>query len=328
MAKVTLRLATAGALLLAACGRGLPYQVPAALSTPNPGPSYPAVSGISYAPSPSPTPPRPTPPATGSVLIGTLGAGQLVAPRGLAFAGGTLFVADQDHQGLLGTYGAVEQFDPGQGHRLASYFSRSATQSLPADITGVGVSTVSVGAGEGVSLVYPITPWAVFGFGDGPQFPLDFGRPFVPGGQAIAISGNDAWVAGSTEVRAFHLPDWLPDVSLATNEIPMPGARSVTVDAQGTPWIVADGAVFDGTTAFAASGSVAVDPRAVAYDPTTGTILVLDADRVLRYQTSGEFVGSFGKGCLENPVGMAVGDDGSVYVSDATERRVFRFAPP
>ncbi len=320
--------AVATGIVLAACGGGQPYQVPPVALLPTPTPTYPVTTGASYLASPSPTPPRPTPPATGSILIDTLGAGQLVAPRGVAFAGGSLFVADQDHQGLLGTYGSVLRFDPDHGQRQGVYFSRSATESLPADLTGVAVATVSVGSGETASLLYPISPWAVFGFGASTEFPLNFGNPLTLGGQDIAIAGDVAWVAEARTVRAFHLPDWWPDDTLPVNEIPIANARGIGIDGQGTPWIVADGKVFDGTTPFAASGSVPVDPRDVAFDPTTGTILVLDSDRVRRYLPDGTFVGAFGQGYLQDPVSLAVGDEGSVYISDAAESVVFRFAPP
>ncbi len=323
-----LMMTVAAGVLLVACGRGEPYQVPPVSLLPTPTPTYPATTDTSYLASPSPAPPRPTPPATGSVLIDTLGAGQLVAPRGVAFAGGSLFVADQDHQGLLGTYGAVLRFDPDHGLQQGVYCSRSATQSLPADLAGVAVATVSVGPGEAASLVYPISPWAVFGFGATTEFPLNYGNPLTLGGQAVAIAGDVAWVAEASEVRAFHLPDWWPDAALPVNQIAIPDARAIGIDDQGTPWIVANGQVFDGATPFAASGSVPIDPRDVAYDPTTGTILVLDSDRVLRYLADGTFVGSFGQGHLQDPVSLAVGDDGSVYISDAGERVVFRFAPP
>ncbi|MBU6428755.1 MAG: hypothetical protein KGR26_07095 [Cyanobacteria bacterium REEB65] len=332
------------ALWLSACGVGMPGATPSASPTLAGSLSGTALGSSTYSaagtstdpssgamdptPSPGPAMVRPTPPATGSVLISSLGAGQLVSPQGIAFAGGSLFVADRDHRGLLGNYGAVLRLDPAAGQRQGVYFLRSASESVPVDITGVGVATVSVGSQEAASLVYPVSPWAVFGFGAPTEFPLNFGRPFVPGGQAIAISGNDAWVAEDQQVRAFHLPDWLPEIALPVNQIFVSGARGLGVDNQGTPWIVANGRIYDGTVPFAETQVVPRDPRSVAYDSTTGTILVLDSDRVLRYNLDGTYVGAFGQGELHDPVGLAVGDDGCVYVSDTAERVVFRFAPP
>lgn len=86
---------------------------------------------------------------------------------------------------------------------------------------------------------------------------------------------------------------------------------------------------------FGSSGSGAgqlLNPRGIAYNPTTGKIYVADAgnDRINRYNGIGTFElswGSTGDSDLEldTPVGIDIDDSGAVYVVDSGNHRIVKF---
>ncbi|MBM3274278.1 MAG: hypothetical protein FJZ00_03940 [Candidatus Sericytochromatia bacterium] len=328
------------ALALLACGRvdQLPDYAtavvvsppPAYVPTPGPLPSQTPYAGPTATPSPTPKAP-PRPPATGSVFLGTVGSSDLhndlTDPRGLAFAGGSLFVADANRRGLLGAYGAVVEFDPQTGKRLATYTARTSSTSLPVDVSAVAVSTRSATADVEPEFVFAASPWAVFGHVAGKGWPLNLGAPYAPGGVDVALAGKRAWVAERNVVRAYTVMGWLPD-DYAAPEIPVAGIRGIGLDETGKPWIAAAGAIFQGSEKWTATASAPVDPRDVAIDLVRGDVVVLDRERILRYSRDGQFLGAAGEGRLKDSRSLAIGDDGSLYVSDGSTRRVYRFAPP
>jgi DNA-binding beta-propeller fold protein YncE len=63
-----------------------------------------------------------------------------------------------------------------------------------------------------------------------------------------------------------------------------------------------------------------------------GLVYACDAFQVVVFTTQGDFVRQFGRpgtepGSLDHPNGIAVGDDGTVYVSDSNHARVTAFTP-
>lgn len=367
------------AVLLIACGRvdAIPNYNIVELLTPPPrqdvypttDPSWTPMPGPTATPSPTPRP-LPSVPATGSIFLGWVGSGplgsnQLVNPHGLAFAAGSLFVADAGRTGLLGQYGAVLRFDPVENRRLAMYQTRTSSTSLPVDLAGVAVSTVSAGVDTKLSFVWSASPWAVFGHVADKLWPLNLGAPYAPGGVDVAVVGDRAWVAERDAVRAYKLPWWTPDHTATDLEIK--GVRGIGLQDAEVPWVAAGGKVYRGAQEFApAAGAPApADPRDVAVDhrfpvaadggtadipavpPEEGqsgsdpfaeqpaapeasyrSVLVLERTRVVRYGPAGEFLGALGEGRIEDGRSLAIGDDGSVYVSDGGSRRVYRFSPP
>jgi hypothetical protein len=323
------------ALALMACGRTEQFpdyslttvMSPPPVWQPTPDPGYYAtpVPEPTATPSFAPKPP-PRPPATGSAYIGSVGTGELVDPRGLAFGGGQLFVADSPRGGLLGRHGAVLSFEPATGKRLAAYESRTASTSLPADIQAVAVSTVSVPFHTAARFVYPVSARAVFGFVADRLFVLNFGAPYAPGGADAVISGDRAWVAEGEAVRAYTVPYWLPDTS--TSDVVVGGAKGIGADESGEVWIAARGQIYQGATHFKPASDPPADPRDVAIDLRDGSVVVLDRSRLLRYARDGAFLGSAGSGRIADGRSVAIGDDGSVYVSDGAARAVLRFGPP
>lgn len=358
------------AVLLISCGRvdAIPDYDDVEILTPPPRQDVYPTPDPSWTPLPEPTAtpgptPRPTPapPGTGSIFLGWVGSGpldnQLVDPQGLAFAAGSLFVADAGRTGLLGKYGAVLRFDPVANRRLEIYAARGASTSLPVDLAGVAVSTKSAGIDVVADFVWSVSPWAVFGHVADKPWPLNLGAPYAPGGVDIAVAGERAWVAERDAVRAYKLPWWTPDESARDLEIR--GVRGIGMESPDVPWVAAGGHVYRGAAEFepATGAPRPADPRDVAVDfrfpsaeasPQVGetspdpsfvpapdegsgairSVLVLDRNRVLRYGPGGEFLGSLGEGRIEDGRSLALGDDGSVYVSDGATRRVFRFAPP
>jgi len=323
------------ALALLACGRTEQFpdysqttvMTPPPLWAPTPAPGYYSTPGPVPTATPSFAPrPAPTPPATGSVLIGTVGAGDLADPRGLAFGGDTLFVADGARGGLLGPHGAVVSYSGTTGKRLGTYAARTASTSLPVDLAGVAVSTRSVPFHTAAEFVYPVAPAGVFGFVFESLWVLNHGAPYAPGGADAVVSGSRAWVAEAGAVRAYALPYWSPDPTTA--DVMLPGGRGVGADETGEVWIAAAGRVFQGHVPFKPASDAPADPRDVAIDHRDGSVVVLDRDRILRYGRDGAFQGAAGAGRLQDGRSLTIGDDGSVYVTDRAAKALFRFAPP
>lgn len=276
-----------------------------------------------------PTPrPRPTSGASGSVYLGTVGSddmhNDLVDPQGLAFAGGSLFVTDRNRPGLLGFHGAIVRFDAATGKRQAVYEARNATESLPIDLKGVAVSTKSVGLDEVAAFVYPISPWGVFGMVGEHVWPLNFGAPYVQGGGDVAIHQDRAWVAEGDSLQPYTLPFWMPDES--TSSIALKGVTGLAIDAYGAPWSAAGGKVYQGGTLASFPGEAPKTARDLAFDEANGTLFVLEADRVSVYAADLTLLSTFGQAKIRDGGSLAIGKDGSVYVTDHATKRVYRFS--
>lgn len=69
-------------------------------------------------------------------------------------------------------------------------------------------------------------------------------------------------------------------------------------------------------------------PVGIAVNPITGNIFVTDTGRddIQEFTNTGTFVRAFGIGQLNNPTGIVVGDSSAVYVAEAGNNRIQRFA--
>lgn len=343
--RLTVLFGLAATMLLAACGsQGLP-------TAPDDYDGYDDYDPGSYA-SPSPwtddeTPtPDPTPSASPTPSVPawdgppndyrrTIGKGYLTnwlsAPRGLAVAGNLLFVADGNRPSLRGTHGAVLAFDGASEDAFTAYagmYYERRNGSSTTFMLGSGVEAVAVTD----SLVLASDAQGVKGFIRAiPENAVLGGTPIAPPCRDMAIVGGVLYMAQAGQVAAIKEGTWEAAQGLNLD------ARGLGADAQGRLWTVTSDRIsaYQGTQRvldFDARGTDGTGPGAmqlqdVAVDPRNGDVYALDQGRVLRFDSAGRYLASFGAGRIGQGSRIAVGADGSVYVSDAQDGEVYQYRP-
>lgn len=352
--KTPILLTLALSLVLAACGgEGLPTS-PDDLGTGDDleaGDDLDDMDGLSPSPDPSdPDPsasafpsPLPTASASGSIpswggppndYRRTIGKGflqnWLYRPAGLAVAGNLVFVADGQRQSIRGSYGGVLVFDGASEDAFTSsvgMYHERRVGSATTTMLSPAVQAVAVTD----AVVFASDDQGVKGFIRAiPENALNGGAPVAPACRDMAVLGGVLYMAQAGQVTA---------VSATTLEA-KPG---LNLDARGlgahgtTLWVVSGNRVqayqdgqkgldFDGRGTDG-SGPATIQLQDVAVDPRNGEIYALDQNQVLRFDTAGKFLARFGEGRIGQGRSVAVGSDGSVYVSDAADGEVYQFRP-
>lgn len=337
----------AATLLVAACGQlptapddtdgsdddygyGDDFTVP----TPDPDVDYSPDPGEA-SPSPSPSPSAPSWTGVSNDYRRMIGKGFLYnwlsGPRGLAVAGNLVFIADGNRSGLRGAYGAVLAFDGASEDSFTTqagmYYERrvgsSTTLMLNSAVQAVAVNDQVVLASDSQGVKGFIR--AI------PENALSAGQVIAPPCRDMAFAGGVLYMAQTGQVTALSATSWAsaPGLNVA--------ARGLGSDTQDRLWLVtADriSAYKDGQKVmdFDGRGTNQTGPGAsnlqdVAVDPRNGDVYALDQGQVLRFDSAGKYLGAFGGGRIGQGASIAVGADGSVYVSDAQDGEVYQYRP-
>lgn len=343
--RMPILLALAATLFVAACGQTLPsapddgddldgYEDEFPLPSPAP----------SDAATPDPITSSPTPTPTASASTGgwppndyrrTIGKGflsnWLYGPRGLAVAGNLLFIADANRSSLRGAYGAAMAFDGTNEDAFTThagmYYERRVGESTTLMLAS---TTQAVAVNDHVVLASDAT--GVKGFIRAiPENALNGGTALAPPCRDMAFAGGELYMAQAGQVAALKEGTWAAAQAISVD------ARGLGADAQGRLWLVtserisayqAGQRVLD----FDARGTDGKGPGAmqlqdVAVDPRNGDVYALDQGRVLRFDAAGKYLSSFGAGRIGQGASVALGADGSVYVSDAQDGEVYQYRP-
>lgn len=289
----------------------------------------------SLSPSPSPSTTAPSwngPPNDFRRLIGKgFLSSWLYGPRGLAVSGNMIYIADANRSGLRGPYGAVMVFDGASEDSFTSYASmyyerrdgNSYTRLLNATTQAVAVNDEVVLASDATGVKGFIR--AI------PENALNAGNPIAPACRDMVFAGGVLYMAQPYQIAALKADTWQTTKGLDV------AARGLGADPQGRLWVVTASRISayqDGQQVmdFDARGTDGTGPTAiqlqdVAVDPRNGDLYVLDQTRVLRYDSAGKFISTFGGGRIGLGASIAVGADGHVYVSDSQEGQVYQFRP-
>ncbi len=296
--------------------------------------------------------------ATGS-LVTTIGSGELSTPKGVAFAGGKVFVADPGANKIF-------RFDQAGG--------ASETSWTVTGVVGVAVSGTTVYATDGSNVrTYstagaPVTSWGSAGSrgiaidGSGNVwvsssggvvrsytsvggFRLTVGAGVLTDPVGVAVSGSKLYVAdnGANKIKRFSTTN---TYQFEWGQYPGPGVEDypsgVAVDAGGTVYVTNKTQdlvqKYDATGAFVGqiggSGSangLLSSPEAVAVAPG-GDIYVADTgnNRIERFTSAGAYVSWWGglgtqPGTFDHPAGIAFDGAGNIYVSDTGNDRIQKF---
>ncbi len=279
------------------------------------------------------------------------GAGQFDAPRGVAVdTSNNLYVADNYN-------GRIEEFSE-SGVFIRQFGSKGTGPGQfgpAADLRGVAIDSsrgfiyVSDKA-SGYVNQYSLSTGAYTGvrfggygtangkFGDGPR--------------EITVDGaGNVWVGdlANFQVQVFSPSGAFLQVHPSPPQPPpiggFNGGMGVTVDGSGNVWAL--DRLNQRVEEFNSSGVAMMQfgkrgggpdgmnyDRAIAYDPNDQTVYVADTDNqaIKKYDLKGNFicqVGVFGTGLgqFNEPQGIDVGSDGTVYVADSLNQRVQVLAP-
>ncbi|GEM_PF-2199109 len=296
------------------------------------GTASPAPSASPYA---SPTPGGPVWGGTPNDYRRTIGKGFLSnwlhGPSGLAVAGNLLFIADGDRFSPRGKYGAVMAFDGMSEDAFTTqagmYYERRIGETTRL-LLGSTVGAVAVND----HLVLASDETGVRGFIRAiPENAINGGEPIAPACRDMALAGGVLYMARAGQIAALKEGTWESAPALSVD------ARGLGSDAQGRLWVATSGRIaayqggqrvleFDGRGTDG-SGPGAMQFQDVAVDPRNGAVYALDLGQVLRFDAAGTFLGSFGGGRIGHGMSIAVGADGSVYVSDSEDDEVYQYRP-
>lgn len=338
----------AATLLVAACGQTLPtapddtdgydddsgYGDDLTIPTPDPDVDY-TPDPSEASPTPSPSPSAPTWTGVSNDYRRMIGKGflhnWLSAPRGLAVAGDLLFIADGNRSSLRGAYGAVLAFDGTSEDSFTTHAGMYYERRIGSSTTlmlGSAVQAVAVND----QVVLASDAQGVKGFIRAiPENALSAGQVIAPPCRDMAFAGGVLYMAQTGQVTALSASTWAsaPGLNVA--------ARGLGSDSQDRLWVVtADriSAYKDGQKVmdFDGRGTDQTGPGAsnlqdVAVDPRNGDVYALDQGRVLRFDSAGKYLGTFGSGRIGQGASIAVGAEGSVYVSDAQDGEVYQYRP-
>lgn len=346
--RLSILLALAGTLLLAACGQMLPTAPDDADDGYDDGlgydgSPYPSSDPMDdWSPDPGEPTPEPSPTASAPTWTGAsndfrrnIGKGflrnWLHAPRGVAAAGNLVFVADANRSSLRGMHGAVLTFD-GMSEDSFSTFTGMYYERLMGTSTSFMLDSAVQAVAVSEKVVLASDAQGVKGFIRAiPENVLNNGLPIAPPCRDMAFAGGVLYMAQSGQVAALTEENWTAAAGLNVD------AQGLGSDAQGRLWVVSAnriGAYQDGERVleFDGRGTDETGPGAialqdVAVDPRNGDVYALDRGQVLRFDDAGRYLGKFGGGRIGRGVSIAVGADGSVYVSDAEHEQVYQYRP-
>ncbi len=339
-------IALAATLLVAACGgQNLPTAPDAGdglddgftddFTLPSPDPTASATPDLGASPTPNPSPSASGWAGPSNDFRRKIGKGflsnWLYGPRGLAVAGNLLFIADANRASLRGMHGAVMAFD-GLNEDTFTTYAGMYYERRTGDTTTfmLGATTQAVAVNDRVVLASDAS--GVKGFIRAiPENALNNGAALAPACRDMAFAGGVLYMAQAGQVAAIKEGTWEAAQGINVD------ARGLGADAQGRLWVVTADRILayqagQKVLDFDARGTDAKGPASmqladVAPDPRNGDLYVLDQGRVLRYDAAGKFLGSFGAGRIGQGASIAVGADGSVYVSDAQDGEVYQYRP-
>jgi hypothetical protein len=339
-------IALAATLLVAACGgQNLPtapdgtdglddgFDDDFTLPSPDPTASTTPDLGASPTPNPSPTPSSWAGPSNDfRRMIGKgFVSNWLYGPRGLAVAGNLLFIADANRSSLRGSYGAVMAFDGMNEDTFTTYAGMYYERRI-GETTSFMLAATAQAVAINDHVVIASDASGVKGFIRAiPENALNGGAALAPPCRDMAFAGGVLYMAQSGQVAAIKEGTW--DAAPGFNV----DARGLGADTQGRLWIVTTDRIqayqagqqvldFDarGTDG---KGPGAMQLKDVAVDPRNGDVYALDQGRVLRFDSAGKYLGTFGAGRIGQGASIVVGADGSVYVSDAQDGEVYQYRP-
>jgi sugar lactone lactonase YvrE len=299
---------------------------------------------------------------SGNVLT-TIGAADLSSPKGVAYAGGKVFVADAGNNRIVryATDGTLEAswtvngvFDvavnggtvyatDGSNVRTSTTSGTSPSSWVSAGSRGVAVDgSGNVWVSSTAGLVRSYTSGGTY------RYSVGWGRLVDPFG--IAIGGTKLYVAdnGADRVKRFST---VTSQQYQWGTYPGPGVEDlptgVATDATGNVYVTnksqdvvqkydANGVYLqDIGTGFGSDLGKLQNPGAVAYSPFNDLLYVADTtnNRVERFQTDGTPVDWWGgggtqPGTFNDPAGVAIDPaTGNVFVSDTGNNRIQKFTP-
>lgn len=254
----------------------------------------------------------------------------LYQPRAVAAFGNDVLVADGDRKtDPLGAYGALVRFDAdGSDAALplgAAYFSLNASGGrLSRSLKGLALSP---------QVVYALDDSGVYGFMRDSHYAVNLGASYAPTGKDVAASNDTVYVAREAQISAYTVAHFAPVASQSVNV----AARGLGTDATGRLYAATSAQIvrYEGgqeALAFDGKGSDGKgpgfeSPRDVAVDPRNGDIYALDAQAVLRFDSSGRFLSRFGTTLIRGGASIAVTDNGAVFVADTMANKVLQFKP-
>jgi hypothetical protein len=290
-----------------------------------------------------------------------LAVGKLYQPRGIDVRNGRIYVADYDAgNGVFNNAeGELQIFDT-SGNQIR-VIQGSTGDSLPYEVSGI----VSDGARVWIANRIPYAQSAnnVYSFtvdGTGrtnSRVGATGQNGSIVKDMAIDPSSGNIYVADQA-VRSISRYTYTADGKLTTptsgapalyfgggNRIP----EGVCVDDSGnvlftdsstTPPVIRKYSksgqeltnFIINSTGNNSAGPVATKLGDLAYDPRNGGMLyvlaaVNGSNVILRYDWQGNFVRKFGEGTMTDPRNIAIGSDGSIYVTDYAKNAIVNFAP-
>ncbi len=266
---------------------------------------------------------------------GTFGKepGEFVNPFGVTVHGGRVYAVDDNNNRIVVLSRALRYLEEwsGEGSFQLSYIRAAAVSPL---------GHVYV-ADTGNERVLAFTPTG--------QGLLSFGTPGITPGQLIAPLGVAADRAGNAfvvETYGSRSPIYQFGASLRYRGEWQRGGGAIigshwfgptaaAVAPDGSLWVTdpRNGIVRHLSSAGGYLGALSglSTPEGVALSPSGSVVYVTDTDTdtgaVMRFSSSGHPLGRLGSVALRMPVAVAVAPDGSLYVADASLRRVLELSP-
>lgn len=278
------------------------------------------------------------------------GTGRIHYPTAIAVSNdGTQLAVAEPFEERIQVFGP---HDPGYIDERPSGAPRSGIQSHFGPVVSLEDRILVVWEPESqVAIVFdhqrrsPIRLTSLWSNGDGPQ---SFGN-LVSLDWDAANSQLHMLDAAQGQYHAWTIslpppeePRFDPDMGRLTSTRPLPASiePSRIVDAARTPdgrWYLLDGG--DGQVHVLGPSMELLDtwnsldefvddpllPEAIVHDTASDTLLILSRSRVFRFDRSGSLTRLFKLEDMERPDSIAVGADGSIYVTDTGKHSITRF---
>ena len=253
-------------------------------------------------------------------------------PVSLATTGNYVLVADANRSDMLGTYGAVVEFDARSSNGatpIGGLFTDLSQSELPRRLSP-GLKAIATGP----HALMAMDDQGIYGFMLDSRDPLDLGNSIATPGQAIALSSSTLYVAEGSSILRYSAMTFKPDP--ASPSLPV-AAQALTVDASGDLFVATSAQILgftqdQQTLAFDGKGTDGTGPgfeglAGVAIDPRNGDIYALDRHAVLRFDSQGHFLSRFGQDRIGNGASIAIDQEGDLFVLDSLNNQVLQFEP-